>query len=281
MSKGRFSKKIHWGRVSTLALVIVGLVGVSLWGFYRASFLGDWYEPPGSSQGSSSSSLPQGSSEEPSSTSDPSGVTSQTEVLTRPETQSGPWNLVLINKTHLMPKNFPGELVEESSTGQLVDERIVEPLNEMMAAASRNGLAIAVLCGYRPVQNSETLLNKEIQANMDLGMTRQEAYDRATEGIAPPFASEHNAGLAVDIVSSHYYNGMDLDAQQMKELPEFQWLAEHCAEYGFILRYPEDKVDITGYMYEPWHFRYVGQEAAQAIMSQGICLEEYLEQLPS
>ena len=118
MSKGRFSKKIHWGRVSTLALVIVGLVGISLWGFYRASFLGDWYEPPGSSQGSSSSSLPQGSSEEPSSTSDPSGVTSQTEVLTRPETQSGPWNLVLINDGKIVIK------VEET-TGTTVTGTVI------------------------------------------------------------------------------------------------------------------------------------------------------------
>ena len=280
MAKKDASYKRHWGRIVGLTLVVLCLVGASVWGFYQASFLENWFQSPGPQEpGEESSQQQQEIPEEPASQQESgSSAPQEEETLSRPETQSGDWNLVLINKTHLMPQNFPGELAEEASTGQLVDERIVQPLNEMMQGAKNSGLAIAVLCGYRPAQNSQVLLDKEIQANLALGMTQQEAYDQATQGIAPPFASEHNAGLAVDIVSSHYYNGMDLDAQQMKDLPEFQWLAEHCAEYGFILRYPQGKEEITGYMYEPWHFRYVGKEAAQAIMSQGICLEEYLQQ---
>ena len=90
----------------------------------------------------------------------------------------------------------------------------------------------------------------------------------------PPGTSEHQAGLAVDIVSVEY---QVLDEGQ-EDTPLQQWLMAHCWEYGFILRYPTDKSDLTGVGYEPWHYRYVGEEAAKAVTEQGICLEEYLAQ---
>ena len=92
--------------------------------------------------------------------------------------------------------------------------------------------------------------------------------------VAVPGTSEHQLGLAVDLVSSEY-TGLD---ERQEETGSYQWLVKHCAEYGFILRYPNDKTEITGIIYEPWHFRYVGVEAAREIMDQGICLEEYLLQ---
>ena len=91
--------------------------------------------------------------------------------------------------------------------------------------------------------------------------------------MARPGTSEHQAGLAVDIVDRSY---QVLDHRQETTAVQ-QWLMAHCAEYGFILRYPSDKSELTGVGYEPWHYRYVGTEAAQAIMERGICLEEYLE----
>ena len=105
------------------------------------------------------------------------------------------------------------------------------------------------------------------------GPVIQQADERAAQVVARPGTSEHNLGLACDIVALDYQNLDDGYA----ETPEAKWLYENCAKYGFILRYPPDKEDITGVIYEPWHFRYVGEQAAQEIMQRGICLEEYLE----
>ena len=92
--------------------------------------------------------------------------------------------------------------------------------------------------------------------------------EKALQVVALPGTSEHQLGLALDIIA-------EFDADNTAT---WQWLKQHCAEYGFILRYPADKEEITGISYEPWHFRYVGVEAAREIMSSGVCLEEYLEQ---
>ena len=98
-----------------------------------------------------------------------------------------------------------------------------------------------------------------------------DAYNETLKSVQLPGHSEHATGLAIDIVSATH---SDLDESQA-ETEESKWLAEHCAEYGFILRYPPEKYEITGIIYEPWHYRYVGTEIAQEIMSEGITLEEY------
>lgn len=108
---------------------------------------------------------------------------------------------------------------------------------------------------------------------MARGLNRNQAEIEAARNVAYPGTSEHHLGLAVDIVSLQY---QQLDEAQART-PEIIWLTEHCSEYGFILRYPKDKTQITGIVYEPWHFRYVGVETAKVIMEQGLCLEEYLE----
>ena len=94
--------------------------------------------------------------------------------------------------------------------------------------------------------------------------------------MARPGTSEHQLGLALDIVDLDY---QQLDTRQ-EETPEQKWLMENSWKYGFILRYPTDKSNITGIIYEPWHYRYVGKEAAKVIHEKGICLEEYLENDP-
>ena len=110
-------------------------------------------------------------------------------------------------------------------------------------------------------------------------MARGYSYERAYEEVAketmPPGCSEHSTGLAFDIVALDYQM---LDAGQ-ERTEENIWLREHCAEYGFILRYPKDKEDITQISYESWHFRYVGEKAAKEIMERGITLEEYLKDI--
>jgi D-alanyl-D-alanine carboxypeptidase len=107
---------------------------------------------------------------------------------------------------------------------------------------------------------------------MKTGISYDEAYTAAATVVAIPGTSEHNLGLAVDICAEDYQVLDDAQA----DTPEQQWLMEHCADYGFILRYPQGKEDQTGIIWEPWHYRYVGVEAAQEITSSGLCLEEYL-----
>ena len=101
-----------------------------------------------------------------------------------------------------------------------------------------------------------------------------DAYDETKKSVAVPGISEHATGLALDITSSTY-TGLD-DAQA--QTAESQWLAANAWKYGFILRYPTDKADVTGIIFEPWHYRYVGKEAAKEITERGITLEEYLEE---
>ena len=105
-------------------------------------------------------------------------------------------------------------------------------------------------------------------------MDQARAEQEAARWVARPGASEHQAGLAVDIVDISY----QLLDEAQEDTPVQQWLMAHCADYGFILRYPTDKSALTGVAYEPWHYRYVGAEAARAIMDGGLCLEEYLSQ---
>ena len=106
------------------------------------------------------------------------------------------------------------------------------------------------------------------------GLDRAAAEELAADEVARPGTSEHQLGLAVDIISNAH---PELN-EAWAETEEAKWLTENCAQYGFILRYPPDKSDITGIVWEPWHFRYVGEDAAAYIMENGLCLEEYLEQ---
>ena len=108
------------------------------------------------------------------------------------------------------------------------------------------------------------------------GYSREKAKELAAQYVAPPGTSEHLTGLAVDLISPDWYNTHSSLTSDFENTKQFAWLYAHCAEYGFILRYPKDKVAITGYSYEPWHYRYVGVEAAKEIMSKKICLEEYV-----
>ena len=107
------------------------------------------------------------------------------------------------------------------------------------------------------------------------GYAAEKAVQEAGRWVAVPGTSEHQTGLAVDLVASSY---QILDKKQ-DETAEQKWLMEHCWEYGFILRYPTDKSELTGIGYEPWHYRYVGKTAAAAMHETGLCLEEYLQQL--
>ncbi len=183
------------------------------------------------------------------------------------------WNLFLVNEQNFLPSDFTVELEKLPNTGgKQVDTRIVEPLTEMLDAMEEEGLRPVVCSAYRTIEYQTELFENYIDKRLAEGWTYEDAFYKARTRIAIPGASEHHTGLAVDIVSKTHQQLDDAQADTKEAI----WLAEHCAEYGFILRYPEGKEDITGIEYESWHFRYVGEEAASYIMENEITLEEYL-----
>ena len=187
------------------------------------------------------------------------------------------WRLTLVNNNVAVPEGYEASLsvkVAESSTGKELAEEAADAYVAMKAAAAADGIDLLLCSGYRSVSYQEGLFANEKQEWLDKGLTEQEAYDKAKTIVAVPGYSEHNLGLAADIVTPSYQN---LD-EGFENTDAFKWLDEHCTEYGFILRYPNGKQDITGIIYEPWHYRYVGVENAAIIAESGLCLEEFLGQ---
>ena len=183
------------------------------------------------------------------------------------------WRLVLINKQHPIPDDYEitlGKIMTIKGEMQC-DERIIEELLAMMQAASQEGVQLAICSPYRDLNRQEVLFNRKIKAYMNKGMSYMDAYALSSQAVTVPGASEHQIGLAIDIVSNTYTN---LD-EGFADTDAGKWLAEHSSEYGFILRYPKGKESITSIEFEPWHFRYVGKEAAEVIAREELCLEEF------
>ncbi len=184
------------------------------------------------------------------------------------------WKLLLINKQHTIPEDY--EFTLGTIKGSMrCDERIIEPLTQMFAAAKEDTVNLIVCSPYRDMARQEYLFERKVKNYIKTGMSYMEAYKRASITVTVPGASEHQVGLAVDIISDRYTS---LD-EGFANTDAGKWLKDHSWEYGFILRYPLGKEEITGIQYEPWHFRYVGVEAAKVITEQNITLEEFVENL--
>ena len=181
------------------------------------------------------------------------------------------WRLVLVNKWNEMEAGYVPELTEVGD-GHQVDSRIAQSLRDMIRGAKSAGYYIYILSSYRDMEKQIDLYEAEVEKWLYEGYSQEAAEEKAGTIVAIPGTSEHHLGLAVDLVDSTHI-ALDEGAEKTKG---YQWLVAHCHEYGFILRYPNGATDITGIIYEPWHFRYVGEEAAAEIMQEGITLEEYL-----
>ena len=156
--------------------------------------------------------------------------------------------ILIANKTYSLPESYaPG-----------IDKTAESALNKMINAAKQDGINLFIKSGYRSYSTQKTLYNNYVARD---GVAAADRYS------ARPGHSEHQTGLAFDL------NSLE---QSFDETKEGKWLAEHCHEYGFIIRYPKDKEDVTGYMYEPWHVRYLGDDIAKDVYESGKCLEEYL-----
>lgn len=179
------------------------------------------------------------------------------------------WNLILVNRENYIPADYEVQLIELSN-GKKIDSRIYPELQEMFNAARAQGYGLFVREGYRTQEEQQQLMDEKIEAYENEGKSKPEAKKLAEQWVAIPGTSEHQLGIAVDI---------NADTTKSSRDDVYNWLEENAHTYGFIKRYPSNKTDITGVINEPWHYRYVGKEAASEIYSQGICLEEYIETL--
>ncbi len=187
--------------------------------------------------------------------------------------QGDAWQMVLVNESHPLDASYVPELAELEPDRQ-VDARILEDAQQMMADARDAGLNPYICSAYRNYDYQRSVFNDTMVDWITQGYTPLDAYDETKKSVAVPGTSEHATGLALDITSADYAQLDDAQA----DTAEAKWFAENCWKYGFILRYPPEKSDVTGIIYEPWHYRYVGKEAAKEITESGLTLEEYLEQ---
>ena len=183
----------------------------------------------------------------------------QTETQAAPEDDS--WKLILVNADHPLPEGYTVTL-KALRNGHYVDERIYPELQQMFDDARAQGIYPFINESYRTAERQQQIMDNYIARYENQGMSHDAAVAKALTIVAVPGTSEHQLGIAADIGGAVY--------------AIYDWLAEHSWEYGFILRYPPDKTDITGINGEQWHYRYVGPEAAREIFERGVTLEEYL-----
>lgn len=212
-------------------------------------------------------------------TSTPEESTTEAETTTKPPVKwdnynpvevlnSESWATTLISKKYPLGKTYSPTLapvIEGSSV--TADTKVSDAYKLMYADALKQGIVLTPYSAYCSYSRQQTNYENKVQAFILQGMTEDEAKANAEKRIEPAGCSENGAGLSVDIVSA---------SAGFASTDEYKWLVANAHKYGFVLRYPEDKTDITGMIYQPWHWRYVGVEAANEMKSQNLCLEEYL-----
>ncbi len=189
--------------------------------------------------------------------------------------------LLMVNPWNYIPEGYEPSLVEINDTyyaydGMKVDQSCYEPLMQMMKDCNANsGARVYIVSAYRTMAKQTQNFNRKVEYWKGLGYGNEAAKKKAATSVAIPGTSEHQLGLALDIVDTKSWT---LNGSQANFKGQ-QWLMEHCWEYGFILRYPDGKLDVTGIIYEPWHYRYVGKEVAAELRESKLTLEEYISGL--
>ena len=182
------------------------------------------------------------------------------------------WKLVLVNGKHKIKENYDITVTPVGYT-QAIDERCYDNLKNMINDCRNAGYNPVICSSYRSYEKQVLLFENKIKDFIGQRYTRKEEKKKAGTVVALPGTSEHEIGLAVDIVDVKY----QLLEENQEKTETQKWLMKNCWKYGFVLRYPKDKQEITGVIYEPWHYRFVGKENAKMIMKNNLCLEEYLE----
>ncbi len=194
----------------------------------------------------------------------PGGTINNPKII---EIDSKNWHLTLVNSGYRIPDNYNPDLVTVCGSGERLDRKVAEHYEAMYNAALKDNVYLTPCSGYRSYETQERNYNRKTEYFMSQGLSEADAKIEAATIIMPPGSSEHNLGYAMDIVCVEEW---------FETTNEFKWLQENAADYGFIMRYPKEKQDITKVIYEPWHWRYVGVEDAKKIKESGLVLEEYL-----
>ena len=199
-------------------------------------------------------------------------------------------NLMLLNRQYELPEDFKWDLVywsngqpvdamylncEERNSVKAVDRAAYQPLKDMFAAAENAGVPLQLVSAFRSIHLQDKLFTRSVNSYMSQGYSEADAINKANYSRTFSGTSEHNTGLGFDIMEKGNFSL----SESFENTAQFRWLMENAENYGFILRYAEDKTTQTGIMYEPWHFRYVGVEHAKKINELGMCLEEYIKYL--
>lgn len=179
--------------------------------------------------------------------------------------------LLLVSRAQPLAEDYAPELTQLHDWPYSIAAIAYEPLRQMLAAGRAEGLSFTVASAYRSTDSQRQLFDEDVEARVSEGMTEDEAREETARWTMPPGCSEHETGLAVDIVAT---DNQRLDDTQ-EQTPETIWLHENCWRFGFILRYPAGKEDVTGIDYESWHYRYVGIEAARYLTEQQLTLDEF------
>ncbi|MGL4819962.1 MAG: M15 family metallopeptidase [Bacilli bacterium] len=188
-------------------------------------------------------------------------------ILEEAKKEKLPWNLTLVNRWNPVPSDAAPELMKLAN-GEQIDKRIYKDLQRMFDDARSEGVYPLVTSGYRTNETQQQIMEEKIQAYMNEGHSRAQSEELAESWVALPGTSEHQLGLGLDI---------NADKQISTNEIVYNWLHNNSYKYGFVLRYPKSKTNITGISYEPWHFRYVGEAVAYEMYEADLCLEEYLE----
>ncbi len=216
-----------------------------------------------------------GSAEEPSSDTTAPETTQAVAAVAKPGTIDNPtiitideekWYLTLVNSSYRIPDSYEPDLVYVCGSGERLDRKVAEYYEKMYEAAKAEGINLTPCSGYRSYERQEINYNNKISFYESQGYSYDDAKVKAATIIMPPGSSEHNLGYAMDIVCVDEW---------FEDTDEFKWLTENAADFGFIMRYPKDKQDITKVIYEPWHWRYVGVDLAKELKDSGLVLEEY------
>ncbi len=185
-------------------------------------------------------------------------------------TQSSDRLLVVVNNSTKLPSSFKTNLTKIGDVK--VDKELAEAFDDMYNAAAKSDLSLWITYGYRSEKQQKEIYSLNVKSLMEEGMSKKEAQAVADKTIQQGGKSEYVTGLSV---------GLNTAGDEFADTSEYKWLIKNGAKYGFILRYPEDKEDITGVTYQPWRFRYVGKKNAQEMQKLDMCLEEYVQYLNS
>ncbi|MDE6024447.1 MAG: M15 family metallopeptidase [Lachnospiraceae bacterium] len=178
--------------------------------------------------------------------------------------------LMLVNTKTGLPEDYEFEQ-HVLNSGAIIDEQAYIDLYRMLKACNDAGYHYSIISAYRDKDTQQGIIDRSVQEFMDKGLSQEEAYKKTLETVQEVGHSEHETGLALDITEEGIYSlSEDLESNET-----MKWFIDNCTAYGFIVRYPKDKADITGISYEPWHFRYVGAEAAEFMTKNNLTLEEF------